>query len=142
MRPVRLRPHHGLCSCFFQGRGYSPAFAANMERVLLRLRENPAREVELVIGPDVLCAACPHRVSAGCETADKADRYDCRCLAACGLENGSVLQWGLYRRIIAEKILLPGRRKMICGDCVWNEICQQPVVEYSVENVEKCLKNT
>ena len=34
---VRLRPHHLLCLLSYIGRGYSPAFSANMTRVARRL---------------------------------------------------------------------------------------------------------
>lgn len=127
--PVPLRPHHGLCACFFQGKGYSEAFAANMARVLCLLRKNPAQEIRLSCGADLLCAACPHCVSGVCETAEKTERYDRACLKACGLQDGGILPWEKYSQLILKNILLPGRRETVCGDCGWNEICQQPIVE-------------
>lgn len=127
--PVLLRPHHGLCACFFRGKGYSAAFTANMARVLALLNGDPAREVRLHCGADVLCAACPHNRGGICETEEKAGRYDRACLERCGLAEGKILPWGKYKQLISASVLPAQQREKVCGDCGWNAVCQQPVVE-------------
>ena len=34
-KPLRYRPHHFLCSLGFEGKGYSDAFTANMEAIVM-----------------------------------------------------------------------------------------------------------
>ena len=51
---VRLRPHHLLCLLTYVGRGYSPAFVANLDRVAARVAAGAA--IRLVDGPDDICA--------------------------------------------------------------------------------------
>ncbi|WP_454683596.1 DUF1284 domain-containing protein [Ancylobacter moscoviensis] len=51
---IRLRAHHLLCLLTFIGKGYTPAFTANYRRIVARL--NAGEAVELVEGPDDICA--------------------------------------------------------------------------------------
>ncbi|TJU92322.1 MAG: DUF1284 domain-containing protein, partial [Mesorhizobium sp.] len=51
---VRLRAHHLLCLLTYVGKGYSPAFTANYDKVVKRLGEGEA--VLIVSGPDAICA--------------------------------------------------------------------------------------
>lgn len=50
---MRLRPHHLLCLLTYKGEGYSPEFVANFDRIA---REITAGSVEIVSGPDDVCA--------------------------------------------------------------------------------------
>jgi len=50
---VRLRAHHLLCILTYSGRGYSPAFEANFERIIEQI--NQGESIELVAGPDDVC---------------------------------------------------------------------------------------
>ena len=36
-----LRPHHGMCLAYFEGRGYSEKFTAHMQYVLEKLENAP-----------------------------------------------------------------------------------------------------
>ena len=51
---VRLRPHHLLCLLTYVGRGYSPAFIANLDGIAARVAAGAA--IRLVDGPDDICA--------------------------------------------------------------------------------------
>jgi len=51
---VRLRAHHLLCILTFAGKGYSPAFVANMAGVVARI--GAGEPIEVVAGPDDICA--------------------------------------------------------------------------------------
>ena len=93
---MRVRPHHGMCLAFFEGKGYSGGFTAHMAQVRDRLlREDP--EVCL----------CPDR----------------SVLEQCGLKPGQRIRWSRFSRLVDEHILSSGSRETICGDCQWNELC-------------------
>ena len=68
-KPVKLRAHHGMCLAFFEGKGYSSGFTANMEKVKNSLREDIP--VELCMEKDVICSACPNLEKGVCATAEK-----------------------------------------------------------------------
>ena len=51
---VRLRPHHLLCLLTYVGRGYSPVFVANLDRVAARVAAGAP--IRLVDGPDDICS--------------------------------------------------------------------------------------
>jgi hypothetical protein len=51
---VRLRAHHLLCILTFAGKGYSPAFVANMAGLVARI--GAGEPIEVVAGPDDICA--------------------------------------------------------------------------------------
>jgi uncharacterized protein len=52
---IHLRPHHLLCMLTFIGKGYSPAFVANLEQVVRRLSTG-TETIQIVAGPDDICA--------------------------------------------------------------------------------------
>ena len=120
--PLPLRPHHGLCTAFFQGKGYSPAFADNLAQVIGTLEGNP--EVVLTAAPDGVCACCPNCGPEGCASAEKVLGYDRAVLALCGLTEGQHLPAAEFRALTEERILRPGRREEICGDCQWTALCK------------------
>lgn len=82
MSPLKLRPHHGLCIPHFQGRGYSPAFVGQMEKVIAALQNNPP--VQMVTGGDEICKACPNRQEGVCCYEEKVSRYDQQVLNTAG----------------------------------------------------------
>lgn len=66
MNPVEkpvfpLRPHHGLCLRFFQGKGYSDGFVANMGAIQSMLKSNPL--IRLAPEMDEICRCCPNNQS-------------------------------------------------------------------------------
>ena len=114
---ISLRPHHGLCLGFFEGKGYSGAFSRNMASVLTSL--TPYTPVRLVDGHDGICAQCPNRFT----PCSNAPEYDRRVLEFCGLESGQALTWGDFRNAIVSRILEPGRLSDVCGNCRWAALC-------------------
>lgn len=120
-KPVKLRAHHGMCLAFFEGKGYSSGFTANMEKVKNSLREGIP--VELCVEKDVICSACPNLEKGVCATAEKVKKYDIMVLSACGLSEGSQISWQEFSQAVEKNIIKAGRRKEICGDCSWTEIC-------------------
>ena len=61
-----LRPHHGLCTAYFVGEGYSGGFKQHMGEVLSVL--SPDDPVQLTVGVDEICSACPHNKNGVCES--------------------------------------------------------------------------
>lgn len=120
-KPVKLRAHHGMCLAFFEGKGYSSGFTANMEKVKNSLRDDIP--VELCMEKDVICSACPNLEKGVCATAEKVKKYDTMVLSACGLSEGSQISWQEFSQAAGKNIIRAGRRKDICGDCSWTEIC-------------------
>lgn len=120
----KLRPHHGLCSAFFCGHGYSEAFTANMTDVLRRFRRDDPY-LTLTVGEDCICQSCPHNCAHVCDAAEKVARYDNAVLSYCGLAPGSVLRWSAFCRRVDAEILDRGLLREICGDCAWVSICEK-----------------
>lgn len=119
---MRIRPHHGMCLAFFEGKGYSGGFTAHMAQVQERLlREDP--EVCLQPETDEICTCCPNDENGVCTAAEKVDRYDRAVLEQCGLTPGQSIRWSRFSRLVDKHILSPGRREQICGDCQWNGVC-------------------
>lgn len=122
--PRLLRPHHGLCMAFFRGEGYSEGFTAALAARLSEL-EGSAEPVRLTVGLDMVCAPCPHSAGGVCGTAEKAAAYDRAVLRLCGLEEGTVLPFRRFARLVQERIIAPGRRREVCGGCQWEELCEK-----------------
>lgn len=118
---MKLRPHHGLCIYFFEGKGYSPDFVANMKRVIEKLQKNP--KLELVCEKDAVCAACPHMKEGICDSFDKVACYDQRVLSLLGISQNRKISFREFEKQIEDKILKAGRLEEVCTDCAWREIC-------------------
>lgn len=119
---MKIRPHHGMCLAFFEGKGYSGGFTAHMSQVRDQLlREDP--EVCLCPETDVICSRCPNNGRGLCSAAEKVDRYDRAVLERCGLTPGQQIRWSRFSALVETHILSAGQREQICGDCQWNELC-------------------
>lgn len=51
---IRLRPHHLLCMLTYVGKGYTPGFVANYDRLARRIAHG--EPILVVAGPDDVCA--------------------------------------------------------------------------------------
>lgn len=122
LSPVLFRPHHGLCFCFFQGKGYSPEFTKNLRRILLGLSTNNLL-ICLTAGPDPVCAKCPNNLQGRCSSFEKVQRYDRTVLALCGLKEGDVLPYHSFCEHVRSCILNTGKRREVCADCSWDGLC-------------------
>ena len=118
-----LRPHHGMCFRFYEGKGYSAAFTDHMGRVIRALSERPETPVRLTLSADVVCEHCPNNRDGVCGSADKVVRYDAAVLDACNLKDGDELPYADFAARVRERILDAGLRRVICGDCEWDAIC-------------------
>ena len=120
-----LRPHHGMCIQFYEGKGYGEEFTDHMARVIYDMEKNPLREIVLTDGVDTVCENCPNNKEGMCVDNDKVARYDAGVLEACGMNNGDIIQYAIFIAFVKEKVIDSGIRKNICGDCEWNYICER-----------------
>lgn len=119
---VLLRPHHVLCAIGWQGRGYSPEFTRNMDRIVLgRLRADPQTEVVFTAHSDAICAPCPSRRGYGCEMQDRIAALD-RCHAeALSIAPGQRMRWAEASGPAVSR-LRPDDLDRICAGCRWLEL--------------------
>ncbi len=124
--PIRLRPHHFLCMLTFVGKGYSPAFVANMQQIVQRIRQGAA--IELVEGPDDVCRPLLSAPDVGenpphCGNPSVTAR-DARALADIAATLG-----GPPRQISAtiltqlQKTFADGTVRPACAGCPWHSLC-------------------
>jgi hypothetical protein len=118
-----LRPHHGMCFQFYEGKGYSADFTDHMGRVIKELEADPSQKVVLRAETDIGCKNCPNNEGGVCTTQDKVLRYDKEVLKACGLVDGAEISFAEFTSLVREKIIDAGIRGKICGDCSWDYIC-------------------
>jgi hypothetical protein len=118
---MKLRAHNLLCIQGFVGKGYSPAFVANMTSIVEGLGDRT--EVTVVAEPDRLCEACPNLRATGCALHGEGTergilRQDRDVLARLGLAEGQRAMWGeILARIRAS--VAPADLDAICGACPW-----------------------
>lgn len=110
-----------MCMAFFVGHGYSDAFSSHMAALLEAL--SPESPIRLTVNTDAVCGPCPNNREGVCDKPDLVAGYDQAVLALCGLQEGCLLSFGAFTRLIQKNILSPGLRPAICGSCQWNRIC-------------------
>lgn len=124
---IYLRPHHLLCLLTYAGKGYSPAFTANMTVIAGRIAGG--EPIEIVAGPDDICApllseADPHCHRASVTERDRlAAREIGRVLACAPPEAGTAF---LLDRGQLDRLRLAFRNddfRVACAGCQWQELC-------------------
>lgn len=104
----KIRPHHGMCLAYFEGKGYSQGFVRHMGEVLSLLEEGAL--VEMTVAGDNICSACPNLKDGVCETADKVETYDRAVLSFCDLKENEQLDFSEFTQRVQKRILEPGKR--------------------------------
>lgn len=120
-----LRPHHGMCFQFYEGKGYSEEFTDHMGRVIAFLDSDPETEITVSARTDEVCGNCPNNSDGICDSEEKVNRYDMAVLEACNMKDGDVIRYSDFLKQVKEKIIDTGFRCRICGDCGWNDICSK-----------------
>ncbi len=118
-----LRPHHGMCFQFYEGKGYSEDFTDHMGRIIREMEADPSHMVKLKVQTDIVCRNCPNNEEGVCNTQEKVKRYDEEVLMACGLEEDDEISYGDFIKLVKLQIIDAGIRSEICGDCSWDHIC-------------------
>ena len=125
MRYPSLRPHHGMCFQFYEGKGYSHDFTDHMGKVIKDFTDDPGQEVCLSVAVDIVCENCPNNKAGECVSRDKVTRYDEEVLRICGISNGDVMPYASFLTLVRVKITDAGLRSSICGDCCWDTVCRK-----------------
>lgn len=116
---AKLRGHHLICLNFFRGEGYSEDFINNIYSVIKK------EKVEVVEGPDEVCARCPYLKDNRCSNSDYTDEkiivQDKEALKLMELKPGMTVE----RETISARIpQIIGRWKVkFCLDCRYLKIC-------------------
>lgn len=123
---IRLRAHHLLCVLTFVGRGYTSVFTANYRRIVARL--NAGEPVELVEGPDDICAPMLTEQGSHCRTESVAQR-DAQARAALAQRLGLVLEQSGRIVLTTERLAqmraayAEGAMQAACTGCEWAAFC-------------------
>lgn len=122
---IRLRAHHLLCMLTYVGKGYTPGFTVNYDRVAARL--NAGDDIEIVAGPDDICAPLLADETAHCFKQSVIKR-DEEALRVAGEWLGQTLHVG--SRIQPEKAITRLRQGFTeaserppCSGCQWADLC-------------------
>ncbi len=123
-RIVALRPHHGMCLAYFEGKGYSEKFTENMQRILDFLLRTGVR-IQLVKDADEICAPCIHNLKGICREHLRVSEFDRKVLTLCSLEYGQILPFRTFAACVQTSILSAGKMNQVCSGCQWEAICQK-----------------
>lgn len=120
-----LRAHHLMCVTTYQGKGYSPEFVANMNRLWHALRSGHYPQVEVHAVADPLCRACPNLQDpaepTSCQFQQSIGERDRRLLQAMGWHEGQVVELAkAMETILSRHAALLGD---VCVGCDWIAIC-------------------
>ncbi len=124
MSEYSLRPHHGLCIAFFIGKGYNSDFTKNMASIIEQLKLNNP-QIILVSEADIICRYCPNLKNGLCTGNEKVLSFDNAVMNFCGLEYRQSISWNKLSKLINENIIKSGCRRLICGSCQWDQLCNQ-----------------
>ncbi|MCB4770564.1 DUF1284 domain-containing protein [Ancylobacter sp. Lp-2] len=123
---VRLRGHHLLCLMTYVGRGYSPAFTANYDALVIRL--DAGEPAELVEGPDDICApmlgeAGHHCLNDSVVERDRQARAALGGLFGDGFAPGDRLDLSAPRLAAMRAAFASGASRAACAGCQWTRLC-------------------
>jgi hypothetical protein len=132
---IRLRPHHLLCMLTYVGKGYTPAFVANYDRLARRIAAG--EPILVVAGPDDICAPLlrpggPTEIHCHDEGVADRDRRAARAVAAL---LGTPIAPGARLRpddALLSKLragFAAGRIRSACSACSWSALCDQVSAE-------------
>ncbi|SFQ64331.1 hypothetical protein SAMN05421853_11555 [Roseivivax halotolerans] len=123
---VLLRPHHLLCILTHVGRGYSPAFTANMAAIIERV--SAGEEIEIVDGPDDICAPLLHEEDAHCRrdsviARDRAASDDIGKVLQITVRSGARLSLDDASIQYLRSAFADMRLRSACEGCAWASLC-------------------
>lgn len=126
---LSFRPHHFLCALGFKGLGYSDEFAKNMRHIVfetLRAENGDDTVIAVTAHSDAICAPCPQKRGAHCESEAKIATLDRAHASALKLSAGNTLSWGEAKARIKSNVF-PGDLATICAGCQWLSLgaCEQ-----------------
>ena len=115
----KLRGHHLICLNFFRGEGYSEDFIKNIYEVLTK------KKVEIVSGPDEVCAKCPYLKDEKCASHEYTNEMillqDKEALRLLGFVPGEIVDWKMISAILPD--ILEKWKAQFCGGCGYRKVC-------------------
>lgn len=128
---VRLRAHHLLCLLTYVGKGYSPAFTGNYDKVAERL--TGGEEVLIVDGPDDICGPLldepePHCLGESAAGRDELAARDVGALLHRPVAAGARFNFDPARLEAMREAFAAGRTRQACQGCEWSELCSAVAV--------------
>lgn len=123
---VRLRPHHFLCLLTYVGKGYTPAFVENYDRIAERL--SGGEDVLVVDGPDDICAALLCEPDAHCfrdsvRLRDAQAAFDVGELLDTPASAGTRMELSAALLARMRKAFAQGIQRKACRGCEWFDLC-------------------
>lgn len=122
---VRLRPHHLLCLLTYAGKGYSPAFVENFDRIAARIAAGAS--ISVVAGPDDVCAPWATLPESHCHNPSITARDDAARAALAPLLGTLApdTTFTLPAEMIARlrDAFRDGSIRAACVGCEWAELC-------------------
>lgn len=131
---IVFRPHHFVCTLGFLGKGYSPEFVENYQKIVDKLNADPETPIRATDGQDSVCSACPKRVTDSiCTSQDVIDKLDAGYKKLLPLEDGETLKWSEAKDRIRENVTLEDF-KSICHICGWFRagVCEKALKKLGV----------
>ncbi len=116
---AKLRGHHLICLNFFRGEGYSEDFIRNIHTVIGK------QKIEIVDGPDDVCAKCPYLKDGICKNPDHTEEtiqlLDRDALRLLELKSGMEISW----EAISDKLpgIIDEWRTLYCTGCGYRKVC-------------------
>lgn len=118
---LMFRPHHGMCLCFFEGKGYSKEYIKNMYSIIEKLNENPY--IRLSRECDMICRMCPDNIEGVCTSDKKVNDFDTKVLENTKFSFGQKIKYQDFHNAVIKNIISCGKLKSICELCQWYYIC-------------------
>jgi len=124
---IRLRPHHLLCMLTFAGKGYSPEFIANFERIIDRIASGN-QTVEITFAPDDICAPLLADASCHCRNTSVSTR-DTLAAESLGQLLQQPIETGTHLTLTAATLdrmrhaFQQGTIRKACKGCQWVPLC-------------------
>ncbi|MBN9216893.1 MAG: DUF1284 domain-containing protein [Mesorhizobium sp.] len=139
---IRLRAHHLLCLLTYVGKGYTPAFTVNYDRVAERLSRG--EDILLVSGPDDICApllgeAEPHCLRDSAAERDGLAARDVEALLARPIRDGARLYLDAAVLARMRQAFSAGLVRKACAGCEWSALCDAIAAgDYRDTRVQAC----
>lgn len=123
---LRLRAHHLLCMLTWVGKGYTPGFTVNYDRIALRIARG--EPIQLVEGPDDICAPLLAEENPHCHRHGVTER-DSHAARAIGrllgrtLSPGDIVMPDARLFALLRTSFADGGIRQACHGCEWSSLC-------------------
>lgn len=127
-----------MCTLGFQGKGYSPSFIKNYQRIVDRLKADPETPIQVTPGLDHICSACPHQTAQQqCTKQVLIDRLDQAHLNVLGWQPHQVVTWHTAQDTLKHRMTLD-RFHQACEGCSWKSlgVCEAALAALQKESLK------